>query len=179
MSVAKEQKQPQWPTGVLTPKVVEKDIRKNSWLSTLVLSVAAAVLCVIAWPMMMTPDVTPKIVAVCASAVVLLFLAGRAWYRMLRTEHYQIEEDRIVTKQMVSTYDDKDAERLDLPTRTPMLELEKHGSYRIDPAHIHNGYNAYQLYHLLEEGEPVYAVYSKERNTLVRIYLAKYWTVEE
>ena len=175
----KKQKQPpQWPTGVLTQQGIRKDVRKGGWLSAIVLTVGTAVLCAMAWPMIaQSSDVELKIVAVAAGAVILLVLAGRQWKAQLQTEYYRIEEDRVVGKEMLITYDDKDAERLNLPTRTPVLELEKHGSYRIDAQQIHDDYNAHQLYHLIEEGETVYVVYTQEKNKLVRIYRGKYWSL--
>ena len=173
------QEQPQWATGVLNEEVIAKDMKRGTLPKALALSVAAIGLGIAAWPMLMaSTDMDLKTIALLVGTGILLVLAYRQWSGVLTKPSYRIEEDRILSKQMQIIYEDRDAEATGMATRVPMLELEKHGSYRIMAEQIHAGYREYELFHILEEGEQLYLVYNKKNDKLLHIYRKKYWTME-
>lgn len=169
-----------WPTGVLTEAVIMKDVKRGGLPQALLYSVAAVVLGAAAWPVLTTSsDMDLKTIALLVGTGILVVLAVREWMGVTAKVEYRIEEDRIVSKEMQITYEDKDAELTNMATRVPVLQLEKHGSYRIDAAHMHSGYREYELFHLLDEGEEVYIVYSQKTGKLLYIYRKKYWSLPE
>lgn len=177
MSNTKEEKQ--WPSGVLNQEVIAKDMKRGTLPKAIALSVAAVGLGFALWPMLMaSTDINVKTIAFLVGTGILVVLAYRQWCGVLTKLDYRVEEDRIISKQMQTIYEDRDAEATGMATRVPMLELEKHGSYRIVADHIHGDYREYELYHMLEEGEQLYLVYNKKNNKLLHIYRQKYWTME-
>ena len=120
----------------------------------------------------------PPMLILLVGAGILVVLACRQWSDVLTKLDYRIEEDRIVSKQMQTIYEDRDAELTGMATRVPMLELEKYGPYRIVADQIHGEYREYELYHTLEEGEQLYLVYNKKNDKLLHIYRQKFWTKE-
>ena len=177
MKQAKQEKQ--WPSGVLNQEVIAKDLKRGTLPKAIALSVAAVGLGAAAWPMLMaSTDMDLKTIALLAGPAILAVLAYRQWCGVLTKPNYRIEEDRILSKQMQTIYEDRDAEITGMATRVPMLELEKHGSYRIVADHICGDYREYELFHMLEEGEQLYLVYHKKNDKLLHIYRQKYWTME-
>lgn len=169
---------PQWPSGILTNEIIKRDVKKNALPRAIALSVGAVVLAFVAWPVLMaSSDFDLKTVALLAGFGILGVMATKAWMDATAKLEYRIEEDRIVSKEMQSIYEDKDAELTGMATRVPVMHLEKHGSYRINPDQFHRDYREYELYHELEDGEAVYIVYSKRTGKLLYIYRQKYWTL--
>lgn len=175
----KTEQQRQWPSGVLNEATIAKDLKRGTLPKAIALSVAAVGLALVAWPALMAAtDFDLKTIAFLVGTGILVMLAYRQWSGALTKLDYRIEEDRILSKQMQIIYEDRDAELTRMETRVPMLELEKHGAYRIKADHIHGDYREYELYHMLEEGEGLYLVYQKNSDKLLHIYRQKYWTME-
>ena len=171
---------PEWPSGVLTNEVITKDMKRSALPLAILYSVAAVVLGITSWPTIsVATDITLKVAALLIGIGILIFFAYRQWQRALSKLDYRIVEDRIVSKQIQTIYEDRDAELTDMATRVPVLELEKHGTYRVDESQIHSDYRAYEIFHMLEEGEGVYMVYSTRNDKLLRIYRKKYWTLPQ
>lgn len=169
----------QWPDGVLREEIIKKDIKRGTLPGAIALTVATLVLGITAWPVLMaTTDMDLRAVALLVGTCILAVLAYRQWCGVLTKVQYRIEEDRIVGKQVQTIYEDKDAELTGMATRVPMLELEKHGLYRIESEQINGNFRAYELYHMMEEGEGLYLVYAQKNDKLLRIYRQKYWTLE-
>ena len=174
----KEDRQ-QWPTGTLSEAIIKKDIKRGTLPGAIALTVATVVLGLTAWPVLMaSTDMDLRAIALLVGTGILAVLAYRQWCGVLTKVQYRIEEDRILSKQMQTVYEDKDAELTGMATRGPMLELEKHGLYRIQADQIHSAYREYELFHMMEEGEGLYLVYAQKSNKLLHIYRKKYWTME-
>lgn len=169
----------QWPAGVLSEEIIKKDIKRGTLPGAIALSVATVVLGITAWPVLMaSTDMDLRAIALLVGTGILAVLAYRQWHGVLTKVGYRMEEDRILSKQIQIIYEDKDAEATGMATRVPTLELEKHGLYRIEPEQINGNYRAYELYHMMEEGEGLYLVYAQKTNKLLRIYRQKYWTLK-
>lgn len=179
MKQNKKDDRQQWPTGVLSEEIIKKDIKRGTLPGAIALTVATLVLGITAWPVLMaSTDMDLRAIALLVGTVILAVLAYRQWHGALTKVGYRMEEDRIVGKQVQTIYEDKDAEATGMATRVPMLELEKHGLYRIEPEQINGNFRAYELYHMMEEGEGLYLVYAQKSNKLLHIYRQKYWTLE-
>ena len=180
MGTKDKNSRPEWPSGVLTDAVITKDVKRSALPLAIVYSVAAVVLGITSWPTIsVATDITLKVAALLIGIGILIFFAYQQWQKALTPLKYRIEEDRIVSKQMQTIYENRDAELTGMATRVAVLELEKHGTYRVDESQIHSGYRAYEIFHLLEEGEGVYIIYSARTNKLLRIYRQKYWTLPQ
>lgn len=180
MKETKREDRRQWPTGVLTAAVVTKDVKRDCLPRAILYTVAAIILGAVTAPVLMaSTDMDLRNIALLAGTGILAALALREWLRVNTTVEYRIEQDRIVGKQMQITYEDKDAELTGLATRVPVLELEKHGTYRIEADHIHRDFREYELFHQLEEGEELYLIYSTRTKKLLHIYRCSCWTLPE
>lgn len=178
MGSKKRNTPPEWPTGVLTNEVITKDIKHGALPLAVLYSVAAIVLGFTSWSTIsVATDIDLKVAALLIGIGILIFFAYRQWQRTLTKLDYRIEEDKILSKQMQTIYEDKDAELTGMVTRIAVLELEKHGAYRVEEDKIHSGYRAYEIFHMLEEGETLYMIYSNHTNKLLRIYRQKYWSL--
>ena len=178
MATNKKNTPPQWPSGVLTDDVIVKDVKRGALPLAILYSVSAVVLGLTSWKTIsVATDINLKVAALLIGIGILVFFAYRQWRKATAKLSYRIEEDTILRKEIQKIYEDKDAERIDMPTRIPVLELEKHGPYRIEEDKIHSGYRSYEIFHQLEEGEGLYMIYSNHTNNLLRIYRKKYWTL--
>ena len=174
--MSKKSKDKIWPSGVLTDGIIEKDIRNSSFVKALALTVGAILLAVMAWPSLMaTSDMDLKTISLLAGVAILAIMAGKSWMAATAKLEYRIEEDKITSKEMKEIYEDKDAELTGMSTRVPVLNLEKHGPYRLNADQCNRAYREYELYHELKEGEDLYIVYSKRTDNLLYIYRQKYW----
>ena len=169
-----KEKKPQWPSGVLTHGVIEKDVKNSTLVQAVALSVGAVLLAVVAWPSLMaSSDMDLRTIAFLAGIVILGALAAKAWMKATAKLDYRIEEDKILSKEMKEIYEDRDAELTGMSTRVPVLQLEKHGTYTINADQIHDYYIPLQIIHDFQEQEEVYMVYDKKSGKLLRIYRKK------
>jgi len=176
----KKEQRRQWPSGVLTEEVIKKDVQTRLLPGAIGFTVAAVLFGVGLVPAMTT---TSQVTAQIAVAIIGLaycgWMAYRSWSVVLSRYTFEIRQDTVVGKRIVADTDKKDARQSDLTTRTPILELEKYGDYKIDAEQIHNYYIPLQLVHDFQEGEGVYLVFDKKTKKLLRIYRSKYWTLPE
>lgn len=155
-----------WESGVLTSKIIKKDIRGSGKIRILCSLLTAGLLLVIAGFLFAgTEELSGDILSVATVAVALLGYAVYQWIMMNSAIKYQIVEDRVIGGEVVKTYD----------METPTLYFEKYGKYDIDCTHIHAYYMPFELIEYLD-GEEVYLVLSPNRKIL-HIYLKKYWTL--
>jgi hypothetical protein len=83
---------------------------------------------------------------------------------------YRVETDKVLGGEIKVTFN-----TTRMPTKTPVLYLEKHGEYEINSIHIHSYIPAEALVEMIEPGEEVFVVYSAQSNKLLHIYRKKYW----
>ena len=175
--ITAESKQ-QWQTGVLTDKVIKKDLYAHS--KTVIISWFAmtGLLALLAvWAVGFSEDITITTLAIGISPFITLFLGIKALIDRNKSFAYRIAEDKVIGGEVKIALDVVDAVTTHLPTKTPVLYLEKHGEYQIDSMHIHPYYPAEALVAVIEPGEEVYVVYSVKTDKLLHIYRKKHWTL--
>lgn len=178
--MAKKEDRRQWPTGVLTKEVIKKDVQTRLVPGAIGFTVAAVLFGAgMMFAMMRSSQVTVQMVVAMLGFGYCAFMAYRNWSVVLSHPAYEIRKDKVISKRIESDINKKDARQSDLSTRIPILELEKHGTYKIDAEQIHDYYIPLQLVHDFQEGEEVYTVYNKNTNKLLRLYRKKYWTLPE
>ena len=177
--ITMESKQ-QWQSGVLTEKIIKKDLFAHSKTKIISLFAMTGILVFFAVLVVcFAEELTLTNLLVMVSPFVMLVLGVKELIQVKKGMAYRIETDRVLGGEVKTTFDVVDAVTTHLPTRTPVLYLEKHGEYKIDSMHIHAYYPAEALAACIEPGEEVYEVYSVNTNALLHIYRKKYWSVEE
>ena len=170
----------QWPTGVLTDKIIYKDLYAHSktvivsWfvMTGILAFFAVLVIC-------FSEQITLTSLALGVSPLVTLFLAIKAILDRNASLKYRIETDKVLSTDVKKTLDMVDALTTHLPMDIPVLYLEKHGEYQINALHIHEYYHPKELVSCIEPGEEVFVVYSLKTNELLHIYRKKYWQLKE
>lgn len=170
----------QWDSGILTDKVVKKDL--YSYGKTVIIgwfAMTGVLLFFAIMALCFAEEITLTTLAVAGSPLVTLVLGTKAIIQRKQDCKYRIEEDRVVGAEVKTTFDVVDAVTTHLPTKTPVFYLEKHGEYKINAMHIHPYYPAEELVSCVNAGEEIYVVYSVKTNKLLHIYRKKYWHLEE
>lgn len=173
--VTLESKQ-QWDSGVLTEKVIKKDLysqSKTMIISWFAMSGVLAFFAIMA--VCFAEEITLMTLIIGASPFVTLFLGVKAIIDRNSNLKYKIETDKVLGGEIKTTFDVVDAMTTHLPTKTPVLYLEKHGEYKINSMHIHAYIPPEALVECIEPGEEVFVIYSVKTNDLLHIYRKKYW----
>ena len=166
----------EWKSGVLTSKIIKKDINASGKIRILCSLLTLGLLLVIAGVIFAaTEELDGDILFIAAVAIVLLGYAVYQWILMNKAIKYHIAEDRVIGTEVVKTFGVVDAVTNHLPTETPTLYFEKYGKYDIDCTHIHSYYMPVELMTYLD-GEEVYLVLSPN-GKILHIYLKKYWSL--
>ena len=171
--------QRQWASGVLTHKVIKNDVsahRKTTitgwFVTTALLSIFSAM------AIFFSEEINVLRLAVALSPLLTAYMGVKAILDRNKNSAYRIESDSVLGGEVKVTFDVIDAVTNHLPTRTPVLHLEKHGEYKIDSMHIHPHILPEALVKCIEPGEEVYVVYSAGTNNVLHIYRKKYWTLD-
>lgn len=173
--VTLESKQ-QWDAGVLTDKIIKKDLYSHS--KTVIVSwfAMSGVLAFFAiFAVCFSEEITLTTLFVGISPLATLFMGIKSILDRNNNLKYRIETDKVLSGEIKTTIDVVDAVTTHLPTKSPILYLEKHGEYRINSMHIHAYIPPEALVECIEPGEEVYVVYSVKTNDLLHIYRKKYW----
>ena len=173
--VTSESKQ-KWNTGVLTDKIIKRDLYSHSktvCASWFAMSGALAFFAIMA--VCFSEEITLMTLIIGISPFATLFLGVKAIIDRNNNLKYRIETDKVLGGEIKITFDAVDAVTTHLPTKTPVLYLEKHGEYKIDSMHIHAYIPPEALVECIEPGEEVLVVYSVKSNDLLHIYRKKYW----
>ena len=166
----------QWQSGILTDKVIKKDLLGSSktaitgWFAMTGLLVFFALMV-----FFFAEKLSLTNLAVMVSPLVTLFFGVKELIRAKKGMVYRIETDRVLGGEVKTTFDVVDAVTTHIPTRTPVLYLENHGEYKINSMDIHSYYPADELAVCIEPGEEVFVIYSVN-NKILHIYRKKYWT---
>ena len=166
----------QWKTGILTDGVIKKDLYSQNktmiigWLATSGVLAFFAVMVV-----SFSSEMTEKAWIPVAAPFVTLFFGIKAMIDRKHNMAYRVETDKVLGGEIKVTFDVIDATTTHMPTKTPVLYLEKHGEYKINSLHIHAYIPAEALVEMIEPGEEVFVVYSVNTNKLLHIYRKKYW----
>lgn len=169
-----------WETGILTDKVIKKDL--NAHNKTLIIgyfAITGLLLFFALWVVFFSEEMTLTTVAVAVSPLLTLFLGIKAIIDRNSNLKYRIETDKVLGGEVKTTFDLVDAATTHLPTKTPVLYLEKHGEYKINVMHIHAYYPAEALVQCIDPGEELFVIYSVKTNELLHIYRKKYWELKE
>ena len=175
--VTLESKQ-QWQSGILTDKVIKKDLYAHSktlvigWFATSGVLAFFAVIVVC-----FSETFTEKTLLLAAAPFVTLFLGIKAVIDRNREAKYRIETDKVLGGETKVTLDVIDAVTTHIPTQTSYLYLEKHGEYKINAMHIHAHIPPKTLAEMIEPGEEIFVIYAEKTNKLLHIYRKKYWTI--
>lgn len=176
----KKEERRAWPTGELTVDVIKKDLQTRLLPSAIGFTVVTVLFAVGLVPLLMTAtEISWKLAALLAGLAYSAVMAYRKWSTVLTKREYRIEADVVIGKRIETDTQKQDARQSDLSTRIPILEFQKHGTYKIDAEHIHDYYIPLELVHDFQEQEEVYMVYDKKTGKLLRIYRKKYWTRPE
>lgn len=169
-----------WESGTLTDKRIKKDIgahRKTTIISSFAMTGVLIFFAVLA---LCSDDTFLPLALILAVAPFVTLIWGITELVKAKTNQgYRIVLDRVTGSEVKTTFDVVDAMTTHLPTRTPVLYLEKHGEYKINAMHIHAQYPAEALAACIEPGEEVYVVYSAKNNELLHIYRKKFWTWQD
>lgn len=169
-----------WQCGVLTDRIIKKDIRAHKKTRVIGWFVATGLLLLLAAPIVtLSEEFDFGTLFMAVIPFVTLALAIKELLCMNRELAYRIEEDCVVESQVKTTFDVIDAATNHLPTETPTLYFKKHGEYAVDSMHIHAYYMPEEIISLLEKDEEVFIVYSNRTNKILHIYRKKYWTLEQ
>lgn len=169
-----------WPSGVLTDKIIKKDIQAHFKTRIVGCFTAAALLGIIAVLVaIFSNEIDIVTLIIIAAPIVMLVIAVKDIIFVKRLSAYRIETDRLVDAKVETTFDVVDAVTDHLPTKTPTLYFEKHGKYMIDSMHIHPYYFPEEIVSCIDIGEEVFIVYHSDSDTLLHIYRKKHWTLEE
>ena len=169
-----------WQSGVLTDRIIKKDIRAHKKTRVIGWFVATGLLLLLAAPIVTLSeefDLGTLFMAV-IPFVTLAFAIKELW-SMNRELSYRIVDDCVVDSQVKKTFDVIDAATNHLLTETPTLYFKKHGEYPVDSMHIHAYYMPEEIISLFEKDEEVFIVYSNRTNKILHIYRKKYWTLEK
>ena len=173
--VTLESKQ-QWDTGVLTDKVIKKDLYSHSKTVIIGCFAMSGVLAFFAiMALCFSEDITLIALIIGVAPLVTLSLGIKAIITRNSILEYRIETDKVLGGAIKTTFDVVDAMTTHLPTKTPVLYLEKYGEYKINSMHIHAYIPPEALVECIEPGEEVFVVYSVKTADLLHIYRKKYW----
>lgn len=173
--VTLEHKQ-QWGTGVLTDKVIKRDLYSHS--KTVIISwfaMSGVLAFFVIMSVCFAEEITLMTLIIGASPLATLFLGVKAIIDRNNNLKYRIETDKVLGGEIKTTFDVVDAVTTHLPTKTPVLYLEKHGEYKINSMHIHAYIPPEALVECIKPGEEVFVVYSVKTDDLLHIYRKKYW----
>lgn len=168
-----------WQSGILTDKIIKKDLRAHKKSRVIGLFVATVLLFLLAAPVVtLSEEIDTGVLIMAVVPFLALFFAIKELIGMNQELSYSIDEDRVVGAQVKTTFDIIDAATDHLPTETPTLFFEKYGEYPVDSMHIHAYYMPEEIISSIETGEEVFMVYSNRNNKLLHIYRKKYWTLQ-
>ena len=173
--VTLESKQ-QWESGILTDKVIKKDLYSSSKtviVSWFAMSGVLALFAILALCFMVEINLLTLILV--AAPFATLVLGIKAIMDRNNNSKYRIVTDKVLGGEIKTTFDVVDAMTTHLPTRTPVLYLEKHGEYKINALHIHAHILPEALVEMIAPGEEVFVIYAAKTNELLHIYRKKYW----
>ena len=169
-----------WESGILTDKIIKKDIRAHRKTRVIGWFVATGLLLLLAAAIVfLSEEFDLGTLFMAVSPLVTLAFAIRALLSMNRELSYRVEADCVVGSQVKTTYDVIDAATNHLPTETPTLYFKKHGEYPVDSMHVHAYYTPEEILSLFEKNEEVFIVYSNRNNKILHIYRKKFWTLEQ
>ncbi len=167
----------QWPSGILTDKIIKRDINKQQKTTVISLFGITALVLVLIVPIILTSgEITTLSLMSLLCAGFTFCWAVKELIVMLTAVSYYIEEDKITDAGIEKSFDIIDAATNHMPTHTPKFLFEKHGVYDIYCVQIHSYYPPETLVQIMEIGEEVYLVKSNKTNEILHIYRKKYWT---
>lgn len=161
-----------WESGVLTDKVIKKDLYAHRKTVTVGYFVLTGVLAFIAVLFaFFTEEISTETLLFAVLSFVTLFKGIQTLVNRNKDLKYRVESDKVLGGEVKFSSN----RTTHAPDRTAVLNLEKYGEYMIDPMQIHAYYPPEALAKMIEPGEEVFVVYSVKTNKLLHIYLKRFW----